>query len=90
MSEEVIQVIASDPVVVEITSAESTPANIAYHHSQGVSSDTWEIEHNLGFFPNITTMDSSGAVAEGEIEHLSAYRVRVTFSAPFSGNAYLS
>lgn len=68
----------------------AVPAAIAYHHIQGSSSAVWEITHNLGFYPNVTTMDSSGSIAEGEITHIDNNILRVTFSAPFSGNAYLS
>jgi len=63
---------------------------VAYHHIQGSSSNTWTIPHNLNFFPNITTMDSAGAVCEGEIQHVNRNTARVTFSSPFSGDAYLS
>lgn len=92
MADEIVQVEvnSSDPIIIELADNVSVPTNVAYHHAQGVSSSTWDIEHNLGFYPNVTTMDSSGSIAEGEIEHLTKYRLRVTFSAPFSGNAYLS
>jgi len=62
----------------------------AYHHNQGSSDTEWFIEHNLGFYPNVTTMDSAGSTVEGELEHLSKYSLRVTFSASISGDAYLS
>lgn len=77
-------------VTIAVIEANTLPSAYAYHHVQGISSNTWDVEHNLGFYPNVTTMDSSGSIAEGEIEHLSKYRLRVIFSAPFSGNAYLS
>ena len=63
---------------------------VAYHHVQSTSSATWNIPHNLGFYPNVTTMDSSGAICEGEIEHISRNTLRVTFLAAFSGEAFLS
>ena len=63
---------------------------VAHHHVQSTSSATWNITHNLGFYPNVTTMDSSGAICEGEIEHLSRNSLRVTFLAAFSGEAFLS
>jgi hypothetical protein len=65
-------------------------ANVAYHHVQSVSSTTWSITHNLNFYPNVTVVDSAGTVLEGDIEYLTANSVRLTFSAAFSGNAYLS
>ena len=64
--------------------------DVSYQHVQGASSAIWTITHNLNFYPNITTMDSAGAACEGEIEYLNRNTVRVTFSSPFSGEAYLS
>ena len=63
---------------------------VSYHHTQGSASNVWTITHNLNFYPNVTTMDSAGAICEGEIEHLNRNTVRVTFTSSFSGEAYLS
>ena len=67
-----------------------TPSRVAYVHTQGVSSDTWIITHNLGFYPNITVKDSGGSIVEGEITYTNSNSLTVTFSASFSGTAYLS
>lgn len=85
----IVNVLGEETILVQSTTGEIT-SNVAYHHVQGISSDTWEVVHNLGFYPNVTTMDSGGSIVEGELEHLSAYRLQITFSAPISGNAYLS
>jgi hypothetical protein len=61
-----------------------------YTHTQGTPSATWVIDHELGFNPNITVEDSSGSTVEGEITYNSLTRVTLTFSAAFSGVAYLS
>lgn len=91
---EVVQVIVSETpdVVVSVggTLSSSDVSQVAYHHSQGTSSTEWLIQHGLGFYPNVTTMDSGGSIVEGELEHISQYSLRVTFSAPISGDAYLS
>lgn len=63
---------------------------ISYHHVQGVASDTWNIEHSLNFYPNVTIMDSAGNIVEGDIEYTNVNNIRAIFSAAFSGNAYLS
>ena len=91
-AEEIIQVnvISPQTITVGLTDGTTTTFEVAYHHTQSLSSDTWEVEHNLGFYPNITTMDSAGTLVEGELQHLSKYRLRVTFSAPISGQAFLS
>lgn len=88
-----VQVIVTEPEPVVITVGSvsgSQPTQVAYHHVQGSSSTQWDIPHGLGFFPNVTTMDSGGSTVEGELVHVSEYELRVTFSAPISGDAYLS
>jgi collagen type I alpha len=63
---------------------------VAYTHTQGVASTTWVINHGLGFFPNLTTIDSAGTIYEGEIAYTNSDSLTVTFSSAFSGKAYLS
>lgn len=62
----------------------------AFSYSQGVPSDTWTIDHNLGFNPNTTVQDTAGTTVEGEINYVSINQLILTFSAAFSGEAYLS
>lgn len=64
--------------------------DLAYAHTQGTSSATWTINHNLDFYPNVTVVDSAGTIVEGEIAYTSRNQVVLTFSASFSGKAYLS
>jgi len=45
----------------------------------------WTVNHNLGSRPHVTTLDTSGAVMWGEVEHLSDNTVRITFLAPVAG-----
>jgi hypothetical protein len=93
----------SSPIVVTVT-PQAAPAvtlnqitvgginapSIAYTHIQSTSSNTWVITHNLNFFPNVTVVDSSGAICEGEIAYTSNDALTITFSGQFSGAAYLS
>ena len=64
--------------------------DIAYAHTQGSASATWTINHNLDFYPNVTVADSAGTIVEGEIAYTSRNQIVLTFSAAFSGKAYLS
>jgi len=64
--------------------------DLAYAHTQGTASATWTINHNLDFYPNVTILDSAGTIVEGEIAYTSRNQVVLTFSAAFSGKAYLS
>lgn len=66
------------------------PQDLAYAHNQGTSSATWTINHNLDFYPNVTVVDSAGTIVEGEISYTSRNQIVLTFSAAFSGKAYLS
>jgi len=94
ISEPVISVTVTPETPVGSTTAiEVSPATaslFAYHHVQGASDRVWGIRHSLGWYPNVTTMDSAGSIAHGELVHETVNRLRVTFSAPISGNAYLS
>jgi hypothetical protein len=93
----------NSPIVVTVTPPASPVVNlsqiavgainypaIAYHHTQNTPSNTWVINHNLDFYPNVTVADSGGSLCEGEITYTSTDSVTVTFSGAFSGNAYLS
>ena len=73
-----------------INDALVTSNNNAYTHTQGVASDTWVINHNLNYYPNISIVDSGGTVVIGNITYTNANRITVTFSGAFSGSAYLS
>jgi hypothetical protein len=81
---------STDDLPEGVTNLYYTPERVAYNHKQNSSSAVWNIAHNLNFYPNVTTMDSSGSIVEGEIEHINRNNVRVTFLAAFSGEAYLS
>ena len=72
-----------------VVSGINNPA-VAYHHTQGTSSATWVITHNLGWKPNVTVVDSAGTIYEGEITYTNSNSLTVSFSQAFSGTAYLS
>lgn len=59
-------------------------------HTQAVASATWTIIHPLGGRPSVTVVDSSGTVALGEVNYNNDQTVVVSFTAPFSGYAYLT
>lgn len=59
-------------------------------HTQTVASSTWDIVHALGGRPSVTIVDTAGTVVTGEIAYNSDTSVTVSFTAPFSGYAYLT
>jgi len=48
------------------------------------------INHNLGFFPNVTIKTSSGDILETGIDYNSINQITLTMAQPFSGTAFLS
>ena len=66
------------------------PGTLAHVHVQGAPASVWTINHPLSFRPGVTVVDSSGEQVEGEVDYVDADTVTVTFSAAFSGTAYLS
>ena len=62
----------------------------AYEHTQLTPSTQWTIIHNLGFYPSVLTLDTSGNVIEGSITHVSVNSLYVTFNISVAGRARLS
>jgi len=63
---------------------------VFYKHTQNAVSYTWNITHNLGYKPSITTTDTADFTVEGTIKYIDNDSLTVTFSEAFTGFAYLS
>lgn len=61
-----------------------------YIHVQGLSSNTWNITHNLNKFPSISVVDSDNKVVVGDATYIDTNNLTITFSGAFSGKAYLN
>lgn len=61
-----------------------------YLHIESVPSTSWTIVHNLGKFPSVTVTDSANQEVEGQVDHISINELILTFSAAFSGQAFLN
>lgn len=48
------------------------------------------INHNLGFYPNVTVKTSAGDILETGIDYNSINQIILTMAQPFAGTAYLS
>lgn len=66
-----------------------TPSDIFYVHTQSVASAIWTINHNLNGQPAVTVLDSAGTQCEGTISYPSSNQMVITFSAAFTGTAYV-
>ena len=71
--------------------ANSGAANTRRHEfTQGQAASTWVITHTLGGKPSVTIVDSADTHVFGEVQYVSNSQIMVTFSAAFSGKAYLT
>lgn len=61
-----------------------------YVFNQGVASSVWNITHNLGKFPSVTVVDSSGREVIGDVQHLTINTLTINFSSGFAGKAYMN
>jgi hypothetical protein len=61
-----------------------------YVHNQASASNTWNITHNMRFYPNVTIVDTGLTAVVGEVTYQSENALLVTFSQSFAGKAYLS
>lgn len=61
----------------------------SFTYSQMSASTVWTITHNLGRYPPVTIVNEEGDEVFGDVHYASNEVVTVTFSAAFSGIAYL-
>lgn len=61
-----------------------------YVFNQATASNVWRINHNLNKYPSVTVVDSAGTAVVGEINYPDKNNVVITFTADFSGSAYLN
>ena len=61
-----------------------------YVHTQGIASNNWLIEHDLGYYPNVAVVDSSGRQVLTQIEYIDENTLRSITEFAFGGKAYCS
>jgi hypothetical protein len=65
-------------------------ASFEYIEDFSSATDTWVINHNLGKYPSVSTVDSAGSIINGAITYNSANKITVVFTSATSGKAYLN
>lgn len=68
---------------------QGNPAQVFYTHTQNSPSAVWTINHNLGGNPTAVVLDSAGTQCEGTFSYPSTNQMVITFTAAFSGVAYV-
>lgn len=66
------------------------PAGLRYLHTQSLAASTWTVAHGLGRKPIVQVLDSAGTEVFGEVKHLNADTLTVSFGAPFGGECICS
>lgn len=64
--------------------------DLHFTFAQDLASTSWSVVHNLGKFPSVTIIDSSGNVVFGDVNHTSDNALTISFATAFSGTAYLN
>ena len=66
----------------------STTGDKNFVFTQAAASSTWVVNHNLNKYCSVAVVDTAGTTIYGGIEYDSLNQVTITFSAPFSGQAF--
>ena len=61
-----------------------------FEFDQGQPATLWTIQHNLNKFPSVSVVNNNNVVINGEITYIDNNNLTCTFSAGFSGKAYLN
>lgn len=90
MADEIVRVEVVQPVVrVTAPGPQGGAAQVFYTHTQAVASAVWTINHNLGGEPTAVVLDSAGTQCEGTFSYPSKNQMVITFTAAFTGTAYV-
>jgi hypothetical protein len=75
-------------IVVQLGMAQSFTGR--HVHDQAFAAASWAITHALGGRPQVTIVDTSDTVVVGDVTYTSDTQLSVSFTAAFSGKAYLT
>ncbi|PKP26191.1 MAG: hypothetical protein CVU03_04990 [Bacteroidetes bacterium HGW-Bacteroidetes-2] len=65
-------------------------ADKTFVFNQPTPASVWNIAHNLGKYASVTVVDSANEEAEGLVTYTNNNNLIITFSAAFSGKAFLN
>jgi hypothetical protein len=64
-------------------------AAVFYTHTQASPATVWTVNHNLNGYPAVVVFDSANNQCEGSISYTGTNTLTLTFTAAFSGVAYI-
>ncbi|MFY7886931.1 MAG: hypothetical protein ACOVOV_19015, partial [Dolichospermum sp.] len=59
-------------------------------YTQAVASASWNVVHNLDKFPSVSIVDDDNNQVYGSVVYNTVNDLTITFTAPFSGKAYIN
>jgi len=62
---------------------------VFYTFNQATPSATWTVTHNLSGYPTAVVLDSAGTQCEGTFSYPTNQQMVISFTAAFSGTAYI-
>lgn len=61
----------------------------AFQFVQSQPATLWEVNHNLGRYPQVTVIDNDEDVCEAEVSYLDEYNLTIAFNQEMTGRAYM-
>lgn len=74
----------------EFTNPASNQGDKNYVHLQAVPSATWNIQHDLNKYPSVTSVNNNNVKMYGDVTYIDENNLTISFSAGFSGKAYIN
>ena len=62
----------------------------SYYATGVVAASSWTINHNLGYNPSVTIIDSAGNLSFGKITYLTSLSLQIDFNQNVTGSGYFS
>jgi hypothetical protein len=59
-----------------------------YVYTQHQASSIWIITHNLHKYVSVSVVDTGKSEIEGDVQYIDENTIQISFSAPFSGQAF--
>ena len=81
---------ALDSIAVAATGVSNVESDKFFTFNQPTAAGVWNIQHDLKKFPSVSIADSANNIVEGAITYIDNNNLTITFTAPFSGKAYLN
>lgn len=77
-------------IFTEFVNPADDDGDLHFTYEQVSASNNWQIQHNLGKKPSVSVVDSGHNMVLGQVEYIDNNNLTITFTASFSGKAFLN